>query len=216
MKILTLNIRVWTRDARRKESGAHWWVARYRAIHDYIEGANPDIICLQEVWFPAALVLCLRRLGYKRTGWGFSHPIYVRRDVPVSGRRVSVYVTAATLKDDDLQVFSVHAHWCEKRFSKAMAWILKQRDRSVDALAAGDFNTSSVAEIGEALNDELTSSREALGLTAVDTFANYKCPTRSHGEIDHIFASGGVKPLVYIVGGTDSLSDHRPVTLTFV
>ena len=209
-KILSLNIRIWTRDTKRQSE--HWWVARYRKIHDYIKEQNPDIICLQEVWWPAKYVLRLSRLGYKKTGWGFSHPIYVRKGAKVSKRAVSVFSTMAIV--DKVQYFSVHAHWEEKLFQRAMRWIL---DRWLAlphnrCIAAGDFNRSDIISISSAV--VLDSVRQELGLKAKDTFANYKRPKQSHGEIDHFFVDIQIEPQSYEVGPSD-LSDHRPIALTF-
>ena len=208
--IISLNIRVWTRDTKRQSE--HWWVARYRAIHEYIKEQNPDVICLQEVWWPAKYVLRLGKLGYKKTGWGFSHPIYVRKSAKASERAVSIFSTMAIV--DEVQYFSVHCRWEEKLFQKAMKWI---RDRWMAlphsrCIAAGDFNRSSTLDIQRELM--LTSARETLGIEPVDTFANYKRPTASHGELDHFFCGFWVEPKTYEVGPSD-LSDHRPVVMTF-
>ena len=210
MKVISLNIRIWTRDTKRQSE--HWWVARYRAIHDYIKEQNPDVICLQEVWWPAKYVLRLGKLGYKKTGWGFSHPIYVRRGAKVSKRAVSIFSTMAIV--DEVQYFSVHCRWEEKLFEKAMKWIW---DRWMAlphsrCIAAGDFNRSSTLDIQRELM--LTSARETLDIEPMDTFANYKRPTTSHGELDHFFRGFWIDPKTYEVGPSD-LSDHRPIVMTF-
>ena len=209
-KILSLNIRIWTRDTKRQSE--HWWVERYRKIHEYIKEQNPDVICLQEVWWPAKYVLKLGKLGYKKTGWGFSHPIYVRKSAKVSKRAVSVFSTGAIV--DEVQYFSVHCRWEEKLFQKAMRWIL---DRWLAlphnrCIAAGDFNRSDIISISSAV--VLDSVRQELGLKAKDTFANYKRPKQSHGEIDHFFVDIQIEPQSYEVGPSD-LSDHRPIIMAF-
>lgn len=214
-RILSLNIRMWTRDC--KKSGGHYWKNRYKAIRTYIRNEDPAIICLQEVWFPAGLVLQLGKLGYKKTGFGFTHPIYVRKHFEVKKCRTSYYVTAAVV--NYIHVFSVHAHWDSSRFAKAMAWIRRKVEQSSSlamgkVVCAGDFNTSNIAKIGEAL--EMSSAREKLGLPAEDTFENYKRPTQSHGEIDHFFYSAGIVPQDYhVYGGIEDFSDHRPIIMTF-
>ena len=212
-KILSLNIRIWTRDTKRQSE--HWWVARYRAIHEYIKEQDPDVICLQEVWWPAKYVLRLGKLGYKKTGWGFSHPIYVRKRAKVSERAVSIFSTMAIV--DEVQYFSVHAHWEEKKFSKAMAWI-REHKWNREFVAAGDFNKSATS-VRDGLYPCLADSvRVLLGLKAEDTFVNYKRPTESHGEIDHFFCSYGsmyFKQIKSYEVGTGNLSDHRPIVLTF-
>ena len=207
-KILSLNIRVWTRDTKRQSE--HWWVARYRAIHDYIKEQNPDVICLQEVWWPAKYVLRLGKLGYKKTGWGFSHPIFVRKSAKVSRRAVSIFSTMAIV--DEVQYFSVHCRWEEKLFQRAMEWVRRKLYlyRFMPCIACGDFNRTNRDSIHEALT-WLSSVRD--GRFPVDTFQNYKHP-ESCGEIDHFFANGCVVVYSYFVGQTN-LSDHRPIVLTF-
>lgn len=209
---MSLNIRVWTRDIERKSE--HWWIKRYRAIRKYVQEENPDVICLQEVWFPASFVLRLRSLGYKKTGAGLSHPIYVRKGAKVTKRRTSTYVTMAIV--DGIQYFSVHAHWEEKRFLKAMNWIWNMREYveymwNNPTIAAGDFNTSDYEKVEN--NIGLYDTRVTLKLPSVDTFQNYTKP-ESHGEIDHFFKCGPMRIFTYEVGPAD-LSDHRPIVLTF-
>ena len=211
-KIISLNIRTLYRDTKRQSE--HWWVARYRAIHDYIKEQNPDVICLQEVWWPAKYVLKLGKLGYKKTGWGFSHPIYVRKGAKVSKRAVSIFSTMAIV--DGVQYFSVHCRWEEELFQKAMWWIWNRREyveyiRNNPTIAAGDFNTSNYKKVENTI--ELYDTRASLKLPSVDTFHNYTKP-ESHGEIDHFFKCGPMRLLSYEVGPSD-LSDHRPIVLTF-
>ena len=211
-KLISLNIRTLYRDTKRQSE--HWWVARYRAIHDYIKEQDPDVICLQEVWWPAKYVLRLGKLGYKKTGWGFSHPIYVRKSAKVSKRAVSIFSTMAIV--DDVQYFSVHCRWEEKLFQKAMKWIDSKVVFCYPSVACGDFNRSDISHIAYTLSRD--SAREALKLEPQDTFANYKRPELSHGEIDHFFCSYSLayfKCLKSYEVGPSDLSDHRPIVLTF-
>ena len=211
MKVISLNIRTLYRDTKRQSE--HWWVARYRAIHEYIKEQAPDIICLQEVWWPAKYVLRLGALGYKKTGWGFSHPIFVRKNQKMSKRRVSLFSTMAIV--GDIQVFSVHCRWEEKLFQRAMKWICKQSVYDgKKRIAAGDFNTSNIRKVEDATY--LSSVRRMLEMESVDTFANYRRPEESHEEIDHFFTGCIHVPIIesYSVG-PDDLSDHRPIVFSF-
>lgn len=212
-KVLSLNIRSWTRDT--KKSSGHYWVTRYKAIHDYIKAEDPDVICLQEVWWPAKYALKLGKLGYKKTGWGFSHPIFVKKYMRVTKRAVSIFSTMAII--NGVQFFSVHCRWEEKLLEKAMNWIVKQYFRYIEttdrsAIACGDFNTSDAEKITKSTT--MTHARTALQLNAEDTFANYKRTLESHGEIDHFFCGWGVGLLDYAVG-PDNLSDHKPIKLGY-
>lgn len=208
MKVLSLNIRAWTRD--RKKSGKHYWVDRYHKIHNYIKQENPDVICLQEVWWPTKYILKLETLGYKKTGWGFSHPIYVKKNMKVSKRRVSIFSTTAVV--NDIQVFNIHCRWEEDLFQKAMdqitKWFLKF-SKDNPAIAAGDFNRSDISSISNAIC--FSSLRERMGKSPVDTFANYKKPNESHGEIDHFFISWSLDAVGDYKIGPNDMSDHRPI-----
>ncbi len=206
VKVLSLNIRVWTRDI--GKSGEHWWVKRYRGIREYIGTENPDVICLQEVWWPAKYVLRLGKLGYKRTGWGFSHPIYARKGAAIKDSGTSVFATTATV--DGVQYFSVHAHWKERYFQRAMRWIAERR--SLKCVCAGDFNTSDTQKLAD--NLYLSSARVRLGLSPIDTFTNFYRPKESHGEIDHVLTALPVVPADYRIGPY-GFSDHRPVIMEF-
>lgn len=210
IKILSLNVRTLYRDLKR--SSTHYWVNRYRKIHNYIKSESPDVICLQEVWWPAKYVLKLGELGYKKTGWGFSHPIYVKKNMKVSKCRTSIFSTTAIV-DGWIQVFSVHCRWEDNLFKRAMNKIMDWRmkfafEPAISGIAAGDFNRSDTSSICNAVC--LSSLRELMGKPSADTFANYKRPEESHGEIDHFCISAGVDASDYRVG-PDDMSDHRPI-----
>ena len=131
-------------------------------------------------------------------------------------RAVSIFSTMAIV--DEVQYFSVHCRWEEKLFQRAMRWIRKNQIRHYwlkPCIACGDFNRSNISSIYDATN-HMRSARNFLKVSREDTFANYKRPTQSHGELDHIFFMPiyGFNPLTYTIGPSD-LSDHKPVVATF-
>ena len=139
----------------------------------------------------------------------------MRKSLRVREHRVSTYATMAII--DEVQYFSVHAHWDKDRFAKAMEWIRTKiynfhRIALYRVVAAGDFNTSDTKKVRESL--ALKSAREQLGAERVDTFANYKRPTESHGELDHFFTDTRIDLYQYWVNGSD-FSDHRAITLVY-
>lgn len=63
MRIVSLNCRVWTRDTDRKSP--RWWRRRMGRIRRFITDEAPDVLCLQELSFPANLWI---PKGYRRVG----------------------------------------------------------------------------------------------------------------------------------------------------
>jgi len=55
MKILSHNVRVWTRD--RDKNSDWYWKLRMERISDVISQIDPDILCFQELSFPAKIDL---------------------------------------------------------------------------------------------------------------------------------------------------------------
>ena len=61
-----------------------------------IEDVNPDVICFQEMLFPATRYV---PDGYKRvSGLNVSHPIFVRKGLKVNAHSLSIYWEACTVE----------------------------------------------------------------------------------------------------------------------
>lgn len=201
MKILSLNVRVWTRDTDALTD--NYWRLRYDRINKYIRSEQPDVICLQEVWTPAAKAI-MRDLDYTKVGCaGLSHPIYVRKGLNATGYKSSVHWSRCDV--GGYRIVNIHGKWTDEVTDKLVADVNGMVKGKT--IACGDYNVE-VARLRDLL---MQSARVRLGLPAQDTFCNYDKP-ESHGEIDH-FMLANCSPCSYRVGQSD-LSDHRPVVLT--
>lgn len=204
-RVMSFNVRTWTRDTDR-DSDAHWR-KRMEAMERMIIDADPDIICFQEMLFPATRYV---PDGYRRVaGVNVSHPIFVRKGLGYSGHSTSIYWESCLV--EGVQVINVHSRW-EK---DVMLRVVRQVNGRLKgrSLACGDWNVSlrSLKEAG--LN--MSSAREMLGVPEVDTFANFT-RAESHGAIDHFFVDG-LTPVSYMMVtdgyGCTRISDHFPIVL---
>lgn len=204
MRILSFNIREWTRD--RDKEGEYFWRDRMEAMRRMIEDVDPDVICLQEVLPPAGSYV---PEGYRRVGIGVSHPIYVRKTMKAGRHSFAIFWEAATV--EGIRIVNVHSRWEQEIVERTVRQVNGQitgRD-----VACGDFNTR-LGSI-ESAGLRMQSARVLLGVAEDDTFANFT-KAESHGPIDHFFVNG-VTPLAYrmiIDGyGVGRISDHWPIVL---
>ena len=204
MRILSFNIREWTRD--RDEEGEYYWRRRMEAMTRMIEDVDPDVICLQEVLPPAARYV---PEGYKRVGVGVSHPIFVRDTMVASRHSFAIFWEACTV--EGIRVVNVHSRWEKEIVERTVRQVggqLTGRD-----VACGDWNTG-LRSI-EAAGLKMQSARVLLGEAETDTFANFT-KAQSHGAIDHFFVNG-VTPVAYRMVtegyGVSRISDHWPIVL---
>ena len=204
--ILSFNVRTWTRDTDR--GSEVFWRTRMEAMERMIEDVNPDVICFQEMLFPATRYV---PDGYKRvSGLNVSHPIFVRKGLKVSEHSLSIYWEACTV--EGIRIINVHSRWDKDVMTRVVGQVNAQltgRD-----LACGDWNVSLKPLKDAGL--KMVSAREILNIPEEDTFANFKRPTQSHGAIDHFFVNG-VEPVSYRMikdgYGCSKMSDHYPILL---
>lgn len=104
MRVISLNCRVWTRDTDRKSP--RWWRRRMERIRRFITDEAPDVLCLQELSFPANLWI---PKGYRRVGLSASHHIYVRRGIKARPLWFSIHHNAAEV--EGVRVINVHGTW---------------------------------------------------------------------------------------------------------
>ena len=185
-----------------------FWRTRMEAMERMIVDVNPDVICFQEMLYPATRYV---PDGYKRvSGLNVSHPIFVRKGLKVSDHSVSIYWEACVV--EGMRVINVHSHWEKDVMERVVRQVngqLTGRD-----LACGDWNVSlkSLKDAGL----KMVSAREILNIPETDTFANFKRPEQSHGAIDHFFVNG-VEPVAYRMitdgYGCSKMSDHFPILL---
>ena len=204
--ILSFNVRTWTRDTDR--GSEVFWRTRMEAMERMIEDVNPDVICFQEMLFPATRYV---PDGYKRvSGLNVSHPIFVRKGLKVNAHSLSIYWEACTV--EGIRIINVHSRWEKDVMTRVVGQVNAQltgRD-----LACGDWNVSLKPLKDAGL--KMVSAREILNIPEEDTFANFKRPTQSHGAIDHFFVNG-VEPVSYRMitdgYGCSKMSDHYPILL---
>lgn len=181
MKIMTLNVGIWTRNWRRSDT--HYWLTRARAMKNMIKEQKPDVICFQELWFPHNLWI---PKGYRKIlGTGLEHPIYCRKGLKATHSSFHFFWSEATVEGTD--IFCVHSRW-EAKYNQKVCRQLRDMYRysSRPAVLSGDFNNS-WATLSPLL-PELATARGSL--PQKDTFRNFTRP-ESHGELDHILTTAG-------------------------
>lgn len=81
-------------------------------INEFIKKENPDILCLQELSFPANLYV---PKNYKRVGLSIYHHIYVRKGIKARPLWFSIHHNGA--KINDVRIINIHGTWrkCMKK-----------------------------------------------------------------------------------------------------
>ena len=205
MKILTFNARIWTRDTTKREEETYW-KNRMKKMTEMIKKYDPDIICFQEMMFPAT---CYIPKEYKRVGLTTQHPIYIKKDMNYSNHCFRVHLDTATI-NEDLRIVNVHSHWDKSVNEETNKKIEKEAAKYKKVIACGDFNNSE--------SDIKLPSYTHIPLEpeGQDTFINYTKPEESHGIIDHFYVKGlptkNVKGMIIMEYGR--ISDHYPVLMT--
>lgn len=208
MKILTFNVRVWTRDT--DKSSPYFWIERAKAMNRMIHDLDPDVICFQELSFPMSLAV---PVGYKRCGISISHHIYVRKGIKTKSPKFRIFWNSVDLKEAGIRVFCIHGKWTDKVNAKMSKEVLGRIDRP--SIACGDFNMN-IDDLEKYGFDRNKSARVILGHDSKDTFQNFT-KEYQHDEIDHFYMFG-VEPKSYQIiddnYGVEKLSDHKPILLT--
>lgn len=211
MKIMTFNVRIWTRDT--DSSANTYWKKRMRRMEELISRENPDIICFQEMIFPAT---CYIPSGYKKIGLSAHHSIYIKKGTAIETRNhkfkifyeyVDMYVPGFT----NFRLFNIHTRWEDNIAASTFGGVTEDMGNR-NVVMCGDFN----ATLEDARKNGLvgTSVREALGLEPKDTFQNY---TRDwqHGEIDHFIVNNFGLPKTYRIVSDYDISDHKAVVIEY-
>ncbi|MBR5703436.1 MAG: hypothetical protein IKX45_04220 [Bacteroidales bacterium] len=206
LRILSFNVRTWTRD-RDADSGV-FWRTRMEAMERMIEDVDPDVLCFQEMLFPATRYV---PNGYRRIGAvNISHPIYVRKGLQVRNTELAIRWQACTV--EGVRIINVHSSWDADITQRTVEQVNAQLTGC--DVACGDWNVR-LASLQKA-GLQMESARMLLGVPEDDTFANFKRPAESHGPIDHFFVRGST-PLSYRMitdgYGCSKMSDHYPILL---
>jgi len=206
MKIYCHNVRVWTRD--RDKSSEWYWKARMSRISDLIAAEQYDILCLQELSFPANLRL---PGGYRRLCPSISHPIYVRKGIKTRRHRFHTRWDECEVKvgEEWMLLINVHLHWKESIFTRSIEAIRDRIDTAIAEgqgfVACGDWNVGR-----DILEDEFNYKAYVFPWDSY-TFKNSN--TGKEGKIDFFVANYADiwENDIYI--GDAVLSDHRPIRL---
>lgn len=213
MKLLSYNIRVWWRDLKRVPYT--YWRNRMRAIREMIEQERPDILCLQEAWFPATLFIPKQ---YRRAGFSLGHKIYIRKGSPVRKvkHRWRLHYDFAVLKVQGyyyLSVASVHSHWkqsiLERNCRNLMSKVAKFR--TISSILVGDWNNPPCGV--ESYLDKSFSAKDAHGYS----FENWDTGVRA--LLDIAYTRGLINAKAeygdFVYNGA-LCSDHKPLILHFL
>lgn len=217
MKILTFNVRQWSRDLNKNKDG--YWKDRAEEIRKLIEQKDPDVILFQEMTFPMTRYI---PDGYKRvTCLSISHHIYCKKDYIVKSHewhihwcRVCITKKGQNILDaDHFNIFSVHSHWDEKIYKRVAEQIksFNYSSNSYINIAGGDWNV--FPNVMEPL-----LSPYKLVKTGKVTFTNWE-KSEQFGELDY-FAINSLNDLkkkydvnIEMIDTKPFTSDHNPVML---
>ncbi len=165
-------------------------------VRSFILEQDPDVLCLQELSFPANLWI---PKGYRRVGLSISHHIYVRKGIKSRPLWFAVHHNAA--KIGGIRIINVHGTW---RKCMDRAWRQIKGRMKEPCLVVGDFNQTYIS-----VADNLKVPMPKRGCY---TFKNYT--TGAQGDIDHCVTKGlaGVDCSVYDDGF--AMSDHLPLVIS--
>lgn len=211
MQILSFNARVWTRDTSSKSE--YFWVKRMKAMNKMIKELNPDIICFQEMSFPAPLFI---PWGYRRVGISASHRIYVKWGIKTRKHSFRIHTEPVEVLFNGLwwKIVNVHSHWSRKVIDNDIRRIneLYKTWGNERFIACGDFNNPI-----EGIHDNIVP----IIPNDVDTFANFT-KDWNHGAIDHFMTPLTDCQFRVVTEANDiakefgvtKMSDHLPIMLT--
>lgn len=209
LRVLSFNVRTWTRD--RDSRSEVFWRTRMAAMERMIEELDPDVLCFQEMLFPATTYV---PDGYKRVGVvNISHPIFIRKSLEAKDSDTAVRWSACTV--NGVRIINVHSSWDGEITQRTVEQVNAQLTGC--DVACGDWNVRLAALQKAGL--EMVSARVLLDVPEDDTFANFTRPQESHGPIDHFFVRG-LTPVSYQLikdsYGCLKMSDHYPLLLDVI
>lgn len=201
-KVLSFNVRQWSRDLNKKKVG--FWRDRAKMIRSLIALANPDIILFQELTYP--MTSCIPD-GYKKaTGCSISHHIYCRKEYKVRSHKWHMRWCKALIDTPNrsVNVFCVHTHWNEDIYRKTCTEITSNLEGGIPNIAGGDWNN--YPEVIKPLVDPMSIIN-----TGIPTHRNWE--TNKESELD-FFAVWPEMGEVATLSDFGCYSDHKPVILT--
>ena len=207
MKILSFNVGIWSRNW--KKSDPFYWKNRMVLMSELLAVENPDVICFQELWFPANLFI---PNNYKKIfGTGLEHPIYVRKGLSHKCGNFRIHWSSAVV--EGIKIFSTHGHWDEDitiKLCESLNENVKDNDK---ALLVGDWNVTP-DELLKHLDKRFADVRKELSLPSEKTYEHFHDSTRQ-GELDYFvsYNLSGLKNYKIIPSKSLRISDHDPISI---
>ena len=211
MNIMTFNVGIWTRN--RKKDDIFYWKNRMQAMEQMLRDLSPDVICFQELWYPATRYI---PKDYRKVfGTGFEHPIYVKKGLHTGIGIFSIHWSMARV--EGIRIFSIHGHWDSRKTERLCMNVKNIYAKDTrPAILAGDWNV----EYNDLCKHTalLNSARVMYLAEKQDTYIHFWDSSR-RGELDHVLMYL-VRPKDYEVirnwytafGGR--ISDHYPIVVT--
>lgn len=217
LKIVSLNVRLWTKE--NNPFKPHFWLWRTFKQARLFRRENPDIICLQEVEKPVGKFL-LGVWDYKGFFTDTRIPIYVRKHFCAEGfggsnttnghgfSRIMLF-----LDKDIFVIQNSHYSWEPKYIEQELkCWYPGY------TIICGDMNTSKEGFINNLKNysylkdgDFIIYPKEPEG----PTYISYTEPQKNYGDIDHFGYIGHNPPKAEVTILPDKVSDHFPILAKF-
>lgn len=220
LRILSLNVRLWTKE--NNIFKPHFWLWRTFKQARLFRRENPDIICLQEVERPVGKFL-LGLWGYKTIGGGTRIPIYVRKSIdalpvcinggmPGDNGHGTNHIWLWSEEYLNLQIVNCHLSWETDKHEKEYEAFLP------NSIVCGDMN------VGR--DRFIENFREYAGLDdehflvypkmpAGPTYISYAEPLKYRGDIDQFAYIGMLPPKAEVTILPDKVSDHFPILAKF-
>lgn len=217
IQVMSFNVGIWTRNCKKEDKT--YWRDRMSRIRDFLNTTHPDIICFQELWWPATRYI---PKSYKKVPFtGPHHPIYVAKDSGLKFGKGHFRFRWSWADVGSIRIFSIHSHWNDRIFKRNCAAWKKVYEGANASIMAGDFNKP-IDQI-RIYPQDVASARVCCRFEAYEeTYRGFDEPKKGpEYEIDHILFRGPltarqywVEPLT--VGDGDILmSDHYPIQATF-
>lgn len=219
-KILSLNVRVWTRNLN-PFKWEHFWLPRTVKTRELFKRESPDIICLQERLYPLGKV-AFGLWDYEVFGSPECHiPIYVKKsflkeftnshNVEMMGTKETNGhgVNILTLKNSEKEfhIQNCHYSWEFDKLKNEMSCSCFS-----DTIFCGDMNNPknkirlTYSQLELSTNPMIIYDKTP----AVDTYVNFDDES-VHADIDMFGYVGENVPDVDVRVLPDMVSDHRPL-----
>jgi len=229
LKILSLNVRLWTKE--NNPFKPHFWLWRTLKQAKLFHRENPDIICLQEVQKPVGKFL-LRLWKYKGFFTDTRIPIYIKKPLlqpSKGGYDFYPHFSGGTSKENGHGTSSVDFYQPEavhRSFSIQNCHHSWETDKFTEEIKdgyweptifCGDMNISRDRFIQQLKDITWLSDKELTVYPKTPegpTYVSYGEPLKYRGDIDQFGYVGKNPPKAKVIILPDKVSDHFPILAT--